>query len=208
MHDELTRVDIRKMQEEIDYRKSEITPKLKEQLKAARDLGDLSENDEYHSVKRALNKNYGRIRYLQAMIDTAVVIDTDSASDVVGLFDKITIFDEEENEESCQEISSGSAEAENAEDCEPDVIAEDIILPPVEDFSGDIDEDTIVVMEDSLPMKYSLPEKNSKDSLTPDRLQRSIVNEHPEALHEVQKNNPVVEEIADLFNGMVIDIHR
>ena len=117
-------------------------------------------------------------------------------------------YDEEENEESCQEIASGSAEAENAEDCEPDVIAEDIILPPVEDFSGDIDEDTIVVMEDSLPMKYSLPEKNSKDSLTPDRLQRSIVNEHPEALHEVQKNNPVVEEIADLFNGMVIDIHR
>ena len=117
-------------------------------------------------------------------------------------------YDEEENEESCQETASGSAEFENAEDCEPDVIAEDIILPPVEDFSDDIDEDTIVVMEDSLPMKYSLPEKNSKDSLTPDRLQRSIVNEHPEALHEVQKNNPVVEEIADLFNGMVIDIHR
>ena len=35
MHDELTKVDIRKMQEEIDYRKSEVTPKLKEQLKAA-----------------------------------------------------------------------------------------------------------------------------------------------------------------------------
>ena len=33
MHDELTRVDIRKMQAELDYRKSEITPKLKEQLK-------------------------------------------------------------------------------------------------------------------------------------------------------------------------------
>ena len=58
MHDELTAVDIRKMQEEIDYRTSEVTPKLKEQLKAARDLGDLSENDEYHSVRRALNK-YG-----------------------------------------------------------------------------------------------------------------------------------------------------
>ena len=99
MHDELTKVDIRKMQEEIDYRKSEVTPKLKEQLKAARDLGDLSENDEYHSVKRALNKNYGRIRYLQAMIDTAVVIDVDSADDVVGLFDKVTVYDEEEDEE-------------------------------------------------------------------------------------------------------------
>ena len=99
MHDELTAVDIRKMQEEIDYRTSQITPKLKEQLKAARDLGDLSENDEYHSVRRALNKNYGRIRYLRAMIDTAIVIEVDSAADVVGIFDKITVFDEETEEE-------------------------------------------------------------------------------------------------------------
>ncbi len=99
MHDELTAVDIRKMQEEIDYRTSEITPKLKEQLKAARDLGDLSENDEYHSVRRALNKNYGRIRYLRAMIDTAVVIDVVSDKDTTGLFDKITIYDEDLQEE-------------------------------------------------------------------------------------------------------------
>ncbi len=99
MHDELTAVDIRKMQEEIDYRTREITPKLKEQLKAARDLGDLSENDEYHSVRRALNKNYGRIRYLRAMIDTAVVIEVDSADDTAGIFDKITVYDEETEEE-------------------------------------------------------------------------------------------------------------
>jgi transcription elongation factor GreA len=99
MHDELTAVDIRKMQEEIDYRTSQITPKLKEQLKAARDLGDLSENDEYHSVRRALNMNYGRIRYLKAMIDTAIVIEVDSAADVAGVFDKITVFDEETEEE-------------------------------------------------------------------------------------------------------------
>lgn len=99
MHDELTAVDIRKMQEEIDYRTSQVTPKLKEQLKAARDLGDLSENDEYHSVRRALNKNYGRIRYLRAMIDTAIVIEVDSAADVAGIFDKITVFDEETEEE-------------------------------------------------------------------------------------------------------------
>ena len=99
MHDELTAVDIKKMQEEIDYRKSQVTPRLKEQLKAARDLGDLSENDEYHSVRRALNKNYGRIRYLQNMIDTAVVIDIVSEDDAVGLFDRVTIYDEEEEEE-------------------------------------------------------------------------------------------------------------
>lgn len=99
MHDELTAVDIKKMQEEIDQRKREVTPRLKEQLKAARDLGDLSENDEYHSVKRALNKNYSRIRYLQNMIDTAVVIDVTSDEDAVGLFDRVTIYDEEEEAE-------------------------------------------------------------------------------------------------------------
>ena len=99
MHDELTAVDIRKMQEEIDYRTAHVTPSLKEQLKAARDLGDLSENDEYHSVRRALNKNYGRIRYRKAMIDTAIVIDVDSDADSAGIFDKITLFDEEMEEE-------------------------------------------------------------------------------------------------------------
>ncbi len=99
MHNELTEVDIRKMQEEIDYRNNVLTPQLKDQLKAARDLGDLSENDEYHTLKRELNKNYSRIRYLQAMIDTAVVIKVGDLEGVVNLFDNVTIFDEETGEE-------------------------------------------------------------------------------------------------------------
>jgi len=99
MHDELTKVDIQKMQAEIDERVNVLRPRLKEQLKAARDLGDLSENDEYHSVRRALNQNNSRIRYLQNMINTAVLIDTDSEDGTVGLFDHVTIFDEDESEE-------------------------------------------------------------------------------------------------------------
>ena len=42
MHDELTQVDIRKMQEEIDYRTHELRPKLIEDLQTARAFGDLS----------------------------------------------------------------------------------------------------------------------------------------------------------------------
>ena len=100
MHDELTAVDIRKMQEEIDYRTREVTPKLKEQLKAARDLGDLSENDEYRIAKREKGKNDSRIRYLQNMIATAKIIDADSAGDEVGLFDRVTLYIEEDD---CEE---------------------------------------------------------------------------------------------------------
>lgn len=100
MHDELTAVDIKKMEEEIEYRKLVLAPQLKEALKHARELGDLSENFEYHAAKRDLNKNNSRIRYLQNMINTAVIISADNAkADTVGLFDKVTLYVEEDDEE-------------------------------------------------------------------------------------------------------------
>lgn len=99
MHDELTEIDIKKMQDEIDYRVAELTPKLKAELQSARELGDLSENDEYRSAKRELNRNYSRIRYLKQMIETAVVIKVDSKADTIGLFDKVTLYYEEDDEE-------------------------------------------------------------------------------------------------------------
>lgn len=99
MHDELTKVDIQKMQEEIDYRKNVLGPKLRAEVGAARELGDLSENYEYHAAKRELGKNNGRIRYLENMIKTAKVIETGSADGVVGLFDKVTIYIEEDEED-------------------------------------------------------------------------------------------------------------
>ena len=99
MHNELTEMDIQKMKEEYHYRLTELTPKLIENLQHARDLGDLSENDEYRSAKRELGHNYSRMRYLDSMIRTAVVIKTDSASDAVGLFDKVTLFYEEDGSE-------------------------------------------------------------------------------------------------------------
>jgi len=99
MYDELTEVDIKKMQEEIDYRTRELTPKFKAELQAARELGDLSENDEYRSAKRELNRNYSRIRYLKQMIDTAVVIKVDKKDDVIGLFDKVTFNYEGEDDD-------------------------------------------------------------------------------------------------------------
>ncbi len=98
MHNELTKVDIEKMQEEIEERIARRAA-LKEAVKSARDLGDLSENDEYRSAKRELNRNNSRIRYLENMIRTAVVITTDSAPDEAGLFDELTIYYPEDDEE-------------------------------------------------------------------------------------------------------------
>ena len=100
MHDELTKVDIEKMQKELDHRRLELRPKLIEEVQIARSFGDLSENFEYKAAKREKNRNDSRIRYLERMIKTAVVIEDTSAADEVGLFDTVTVFltDEEEEE--------------------------------------------------------------------------------------------------------------
>ena len=99
MYDELTKQDIRKMQEEIDYRVQQLRPKLIEDVQTARAFGDLSENFEYKCAKQEKNRNDSRIRYLERMIKTAKVIDTDSKPDEIGLFDKVVIYIEEDEEE-------------------------------------------------------------------------------------------------------------
>ena len=52
MYDELTAEDIKKMEEEIEYRKLVVRKKALEAVKETRAHGDLSENFEYHAAKR------------------------------------------------------------------------------------------------------------------------------------------------------------
>ncbi|HVB07193.1 MAG TPA: transcription elongation factor GreA [Acidimicrobiales bacterium] len=54
------------------------------QIEAARALGDLSENGDYHAAKDAQGKMEARIRQIQAMLEYAVIVDPSaSASGVV-----------------------------------------------------------------------------------------------------------------------------
>lgn len=99
MHDELTKVDIQKMQEEVEYRETVLMPKILEDVKTARAFGDLSENFEYKAAKQEQRKNMSRIRYLKRMLASAVVIEADSAADEAGLFDHVTLYMEDEREE-------------------------------------------------------------------------------------------------------------
>lgn len=91
MYDELTAQDIKKMQEEIEYRKLVVRPKALEDVKEARAHGDLSENFEYYAAKKYKNQNESRIRYLERMIRTAKVISDESAEDEVGMNNTVTV---------------------------------------------------------------------------------------------------------------------
>lgn len=99
MYDELTEVDIKKMEEEIRYRREVLGPKLGEELRRTREFGDLSENAEYKEAKRAKRQNEGRIRYLENMIRTAHVIEIEGDADSVALFDHVLILNEKNGQE-------------------------------------------------------------------------------------------------------------
>lgn len=104
MYDELTKQDIKKMEEEIEYRKLVVRKQALEAVKEARAHGDLSENFEYHAAKKDKNQNESRMRYLEKMIKTAKIISTDSAEDEVGMNNTVTIYFEEDEAEEAYKL--------------------------------------------------------------------------------------------------------
>ena len=92
MYNELTKNDIKKMREEIEYRKIVLRKELLEDVKEARAHGDLSENFEYHAAKKEKNKNESRIRYLERMIKTAKIVSDESKEDEVGLNNTVHLY--------------------------------------------------------------------------------------------------------------------
>ena len=98
MYNELSEVDIRKMQEEIDYRLRVVRPKCVEDVATAAAFGDRSENYEYKAAKQELRRCDSRLRYLKKMIATAKVVKADAQEGVVSLFDRVTLYYEDEGD--------------------------------------------------------------------------------------------------------------
>ena len=97
MGERLTRSDVKKIQEEIEYRRLELRPRLLADVKETRAHGDLSENFEYHAAKKEKNKNESRIRYLERMLRNAQVIDERSQEDEVGMNNTVLVYFEEDD---------------------------------------------------------------------------------------------------------------
>ena len=98
MYDKLTKSDIKKMEEEIEYRKLVVRKESIEAVKEARAQGDLSENFEYYAAKKDKNKNESRIRYLERMIKTAQIVDDRSKEDEIGINNTVELYFEEDDE--------------------------------------------------------------------------------------------------------------
>lgn len=94
----MTKSDIKKIEEEIEYRKVVVRKEAIEAVKEARAHGDLSENFEYYAAKRDKNKNESRIRYLEKLVKNSVIIEDSSAEDEVGLYSVVDLYMEEDDE--------------------------------------------------------------------------------------------------------------
>ena len=107
MHNQLTKQDIKRMEEEIEHRKLVVRKEALEAVKEARAHGDLSENFEYYAAKREKNKNESRIRFLERMIKTAEIISDDSKEDEIGVNNTVDVcFEEDESVETYKLVTT------------------------------------------------------------------------------------------------------
>lgn len=98
MREQLTKSDVEKIKEEIEYRKLVVRKEALEAVKEARAHGDLSENFEYHAAKKDKNRNQSRIRYLERMLKSAQIVTDHSAEDEVGINNTVEVYFEEDDE--------------------------------------------------------------------------------------------------------------
>ncbi len=97
MREQLTEKDVERIEKEIEHRKLVVRKEAIEAVKEARSHGDLSENFEYYAAKKEKNQNESRIRYLERMIKTAVVVSEESKEDEVGLNNTVEVYFEEDD---------------------------------------------------------------------------------------------------------------
>ncbi|MGQ0823661.1 MAG: GreA/GreB family elongation factor [Actinomycetota bacterium] len=72
-----------RLRDELEWRSTTYRRELSEQIERARELGDISENADYDAAKDEQGKSEARIRQIEQILKTAVVIDGASAGDVV-----------------------------------------------------------------------------------------------------------------------------
>ena len=100
MHNQLTSENMKKLQEELEYRMTVKRAEIAKEKLVAAAHGDRSENAEYKEACRNYRENDNRIQYLLSMISTATIIDEDDVDkSVLGVNSKAKIKLVEDDDE-------------------------------------------------------------------------------------------------------------
>lgn len=108
----ITKQAFEKLEQEIKKLKSEDRPRIIEAIATARDLGDLSENAEYHAAREQQSFVEGRILDLEDKVARADVIDISKLSGKDVKFGATVTLLDDETEEEVHYIIVGEYEAD------------------------------------------------------------------------------------------------
>lgn len=86
-----TEEGLKKLQTELDERKTTIRQEIAQAIKEAKEQGDLSENAEYTEAKHNQNENETRIAELEGMLKDSVVAAPHKATGTVGMGSKLSV---------------------------------------------------------------------------------------------------------------------
>ena len=95
----LTTNGAKKIQGELDHLRQKERPEIIQAIASARELGDLSENAEYHSAREKQGFIEGRIKELESVLGLAEVIDPSRLSGAIKFGATVKIVDEDTDEE-------------------------------------------------------------------------------------------------------------
>jgi len=87
----LTKEGYAAKQAELDELRTVKRPEIAEQIKVAREYGDISENAEYDAAKNEQAELEYRIRELESLLKNATVIEKDKKKDIVRIGKKVEI---------------------------------------------------------------------------------------------------------------------
>jgi transcription elongation factor GreA len=115
MNNTLTEENMKKLQEELQYRMTVKRAEIAKEKLEASAHGDRSENAEYKEACRNYRENDNRIQYLLTMISTAIVIDDKNLDkSVLGINSKARIkFIEDEDEAIVSLVTTIDSDPEN-----------------------------------------------------------------------------------------------
>ncbi|MBQ1187213.1 MAG: transcription elongation factor GreA [Clostridia bacterium] len=108
---QLTKAGLDKLKGELEHLKTQGRTDIAEKIRVARGYGDLSENSEYDEAKNEQAKIEARIVELEKMLENAVIIEEDVATDCVAVGVTVTVLDVDFEEEMTYKVV-GPAEAD------------------------------------------------------------------------------------------------
>ncbi len=102
------------LERELEELKTVRRPELARKLAEAVSMGDLKENADYHDAKEQQGFIEGRIKYIENILRTAVVVENPVSNGVVGVGSTVTIVEDGTSDDEVYTIV-GAAEASPAE---------------------------------------------------------------------------------------------